>query len=88
MHDVPNAEMENEANRFAGELLMPEREIAPQLDRITLDRLAAMKPYWRVSMAALLVRATELKKVSQKTAQFLWMQMALNRTGIVGGLIP
>jgi Zn-dependent peptidase ImmA (M78 family)/transcriptional regulator with XRE-family HTH domain len=65
MHDVPNPSMEDEANKFSA-----------QLDRVTIDRLAAMKPYWRVSMAALLVRATELRKVQPKAAQFLWMQMA------------
>ena len=41
-----------------------------------MQRLAALKPYWRVSMAALLYRATDLKKVSQRGAHFLWMQMA------------
>lgn len=76
MHDVPNEHMEDEANQFAAELLMPERDIAPHLERISLDRLAALKPYWRVSMAALLFRATELRKVSKKSAQLLWMQMA------------
>jgi Zn-dependent peptidase ImmA (M78 family)/transcriptional regulator with XRE-family HTH domain len=79
MHDVPNATMEAEANQFAAELLMPAREVAPHMDRITLARLGALKPYWRVSMAALLVRATELKKVSKKESQFLWMQMAQYR---------
>jgi Zn-dependent peptidase ImmA (M78 family)/transcriptional regulator with XRE-family HTH domain len=76
MHDVPNSQMETEANQFAAELLMPEQEIAPQLDRITIDRLAALKPYWRVSMQALLFRAQELKKVTARAAQFLWIQMA------------
>lgn len=76
MHDVPNANMEAEADQFAAELLMPEREIAPQLDRVTLDRLGTLKPYWRVSMAALLVRATKLRKLSGKAAEYLWMQMA------------
>ena len=75
MHDVPNPNMEDEANKFAAEFLMPEREIAPHLDRITIDRLAALKPYWRVSMAALLVRASDLRKVSQKAKKSLWMQM-------------
>jgi Zn-dependent peptidase ImmA (M78 family)/transcriptional regulator with XRE-family HTH domain len=76
MHDVPNQDMEAEANQFAAEFLMPEKDIAPHLDRVSLDRLAALKPYWRVSMAALLFRATELRKVSKNTAQLLWMQMA------------
>lgn len=76
MHDVPNPNMELEANQFAAELLMPAEEISPQLDRVSLDRLAALKPYWRVSMAALLVRARELRKIGKQAEQILWMQMA------------
>ena len=76
MHDVPTPSMEDEANKFAAEFLMPEREISPHLDRITIDRLAALKPYWRVSMAALLLRATDLRKVPANKKQYLWMQMA------------
>lgn len=76
MHDVPNAEMETEANQFAASFLMPEQDIAPHLTRISLDRLSALKPYWRVSMGALLYRATELKKVPASIAKLLWVQMA------------
>jgi Zn-dependent peptidase ImmA (M78 family)/DNA-binding XRE family transcriptional regulator len=75
MHDVPNGDMEAQANQFASEFLMPAREIAPQLDRVSLARLAAMKPYWRVSMAALLYRAEFLKRIPRRSSQFLWMQM-------------
>ena len=74
MHDVPNPNMEDEANAFASEFLMPERDVAPHLDRLTLERLAVLKPYWRVSMAALLMRATRLKKVSDRMQRYLWME--------------
>lgn len=76
MHDMPNEQMETEANQFAAEFLMPERDVSPHLDRVTIERLAALKPYWRVSMAALLYRATELRKVSAPSSKFLWSQMA------------
>ena len=75
MHDVPTSNMELEANQFAAEFLMPARDVAPHLERVSIERLAALKPYWRVSMAALLYRAVELKKVAAKSATFLWMQM-------------
>lgn len=75
MHDIPNKQMETEANQFAAEFLMPERDVLPHLDRISIERLAALKPYWRVSMAALLFRATELRKVSAPSAKFLWSKM-------------
>jgi|CXWL01.1.fsa_nt_gi Zn-dependent peptidase ImmA (M78 family)/DNA-binding Xre family transcriptional regulator len=76
MHDMPNEQMEVEANQFAAEFLMPERDVSPHLDRISIERLAALKPYWRVSMAALLFRATELRKVSTPSSRFLWSQMS------------
>ena len=76
MHDMPNDQMETEANQFAAEFLMPARDVLPHLDRVTLERLASLKPYWRVSMAALLYRAKELKKISAPSERFLWSQMA------------
>jgi Zn-dependent peptidase ImmA (M78 family) len=67
--------MEMEANRFAAELLMPKADILPTLSPVTLDRLSKLKPYWRVSMQALLYRASELKVISERKARYLWMQM-------------
>ncbi|MGD0766317.1 MAG: XRE family transcriptional regulator, partial [Dehalococcoidia bacterium] len=73
--DWPNPEMENQANRFAAELLMPEREIRPYLDNLSLPRLAALKEYWKVAMSALLKRATTLGTITARHARSLWMQM-------------
>jgi Zn-dependent peptidase ImmA (M78 family) len=67
--------MEEEANAFAGEFLMPADEIRLQLTNATLPKLASLKPYWRASMAALLHRAGELGTVSDRTYRFRWMQM-------------
>jgi Zn-dependent peptidase ImmA (M78 family) len=49
--------MENEADRFAAEFLMPAKEIGPQLARMSLRRAAQLKPNWKVSMASLIYRA-------------------------------
>lgn len=77
MHHAPSPNMEAEANRFAGEFLMPAREIKPHLDGINLSRLAAIKPYWRVSMAAALYRAMELKRISERNYRHIWSQMSM-----------
>jgi Zn-dependent peptidase ImmA (M78 family) len=53
MHDMPNDHMETEANQFAADFLMPGRDVPPHLDRVTIERLASLKPYWRVSMVRL-----------------------------------
>jgi Zn-dependent peptidase ImmA (M78 family)/transcriptional regulator with XRE-family HTH domain len=76
MHSIPRPDMEREANQFAGEFLMPYRDIAQSLQSITLDKLADLKMYWKVSMQSLLYRAKELKSVPERKMYYLWMQMS------------
>lgn len=76
MHRSPSATMEDEAFEFAGEFLMPAREIQPFLGNLTLPRLAALKAEWRVSMAALITHATRLGAITERQARYLWMQMS------------
>jgi Zn-dependent peptidase ImmA (M78 family) len=70
--------MKSEANEFAVALLMPERDIRPYFiaRKIDLERLAAMKPDWKVSIAALLMRAHRLKYLSGKQHVYLWKQLS------------
>lgn len=75
MHRVPTPEMEDEAFRFGAELLMPEQDIRHELDRLTIDRLVALKLRWRVSMQALLMRAQTLGAITLRQARYLWMQI-------------
>jgi Zn-dependent peptidase ImmA (M78 family) len=75
MHQIPTPEMEKEADRFASEFLMPEEDIKPHLTSMSLPRLASMKPYWKVSMAALLMRASDLKRITPRQKTYLWTQM-------------
>lgn len=68
--------MEDEADSFASELLMPATDIGPYLSGLTLDRAMGMKPFWRVSMAALIVRAATLGRIDAGKSQWLWRQMS------------
>lgn len=77
MHSYPSPEMEMEANKFAAALLMPRTDIAPELSNLTLEKAAYMKPVWRVSMAALLMRAKSLGKLDQYKSEYLWRQMSM-----------
>jgi Zn-dependent peptidase ImmA (M78 family) len=54
MHRLPSDRMEAEADEFAGEFLMPYEEIAPDLKNLTVERLAALKRRWMVSMSGIL----------------------------------
>lgn len=76
MHAMPTENMEREADRFAAEFLMPEYDIRPQLIDVTLNLLAILKRVWRVSMAALLKRARDLRAISEKKATALWKKMS------------
>jgi Zn-dependent peptidase ImmA (M78 family)/DNA-binding XRE family transcriptional regulator len=62
--NIATENMEGEANRFAAELLMPLDEIRPELRKIDLGTLAALKREWGVSMQAMLERAHGLKTVT------------------------
>lgn len=77
MHSYPSLEMEVEANKFAAALLMPRADIASELTKLTLEKAAYMKPVWRVSMAALLMRAKSLGKIDQYKSEYLWRQMSM-----------
>jgi Zn-dependent peptidase ImmA (M78 family)/transcriptional regulator with XRE-family HTH domain len=64
MHQIPSADIEKEANRFAAEFMMPEKEIGPHLRQLSIQKLASMKPYWKMSMASMLKRSFDLGKIS------------------------
>lgn len=76
MHRVPNREMEHEADRFAAEFLMPAREVKADLLRLDLVRAAQLKSYWKVSMAALVMRARDLGVISPGRAKGLFAQLS------------
>src|SRR5205085_11537320 len=76
MHPIPTPDLDNEANRFAAEFLMPAKDIGPHLRPLSIQRLAAMKPYWKASMAAILRRAFDLNKVSVSTYRKLNTQIS------------
>lgn len=77
MHTFPTPNMEKEADEFAAELLMPKADIAPQLSGMSLQKAAQLKPYWKVSMGALIVRAKTLGKINAGAASYLWRQMSM-----------
>jgi Zn-dependent peptidase ImmA (M78 family)/transcriptional regulator with XRE-family HTH domain len=68
-------EMEKEANQFAAEFLMPERDIEPQLYDLSLSKLASLKEYWKVAMAALMKRGSDLNTISPNQYRYLCIQM-------------
>jgi Zn-dependent peptidase ImmA (M78 family)/transcriptional regulator with XRE-family HTH domain len=79
MHRLPNPKMEDQANEFASEFLMPRREIKPSLYALTMAKLADLKRYWKVSMQALIERAFQLKTITEYQRRNFYIN--LNRKG-------
>lgn len=76
MHRNANADQEDQANRFASAFLMPEQDIRDELRDIDLPTASALKPYWRVSMQALIYRAYRLNQISESKYRRLFTQLS------------
>ncbi len=68
-------QMEEEANRFAAEFLMPEAAIKSELRTLDIGKLTDLKREWGVSMQALFERAYALKLVSPEARTRFYKQM-------------
>ena len=80
MHSIPNSEMEQQANLFASALLMPAENIRENLiGRVNLQRLASLKPIWRFSMQAILMRAKTIGAITANQNRYLWQQINANK---------
>lgn len=75
MHQYPVPDMEEQADRFAAEFLMPEKDIAHQLTRLTLPKLAILKQQWRVSMGSLIEHAYRIGNISKSQRSRLIIQL-------------
>lgn len=71
-----SAEMEHDADAFAAALLMPANDIRPELRGIRFRDLGALKPRWRVSLAALIRQAHNLTEISDR--QYKTFNIQLN----------
>jgi|SRR5680860_573901 len=78
MHRIPTDSIEDEANAFAAELLVPERIFRRSVigQRISLEWLARQKAYWRVSMAFLLYRLGALGILTRHQSEYLWKKIS------------
>lgn len=76
MHEFSTSDIEMEANEFAGEFLMPSQAIVPELQDVTLERLARLKQRWKVSMAALAFNAHALGCISDNRYRQLFSRLS------------
>lgn len=66
MHAILHDQIEEEADQFAAAFLMPASEIITDFTVVNLARLAQLKPYWKVSIQALIRRAKDLNKITER----------------------
>jgi Zn-dependent peptidase ImmA (M78 family)/DNA-binding XRE family transcriptional regulator len=70
-------ELEEEANRFAAELLLPEVVMRKEITTpVTLTSLSRLKPVWGVSIQMLIRRARDLQIITDRQYKYLFKQVA------------
>lgn len=74
-----NRDKEDEANRFASELLMPADGIKHSLDGLKLKDAMVLKQYWLTSMYSILLRAKKLGKIDER--RFITQRTEMSRNG-------
>lgn len=72
--EMPAEDMEQEADSFAEEFLMPANVIKPQLGNAKFETLARLKLHWKVSVQALIQRAYHLEIVTARQRSHMFMQ--------------
>ena len=73
---LDDEEMEVEADRFAGAFLLPERDMRSQLSRFDIRQVANLKRHWKVSMAAVAMRAFNLGIITPYQRKMFFIQMS------------
>lgn len=68
-------DLSHEANMFAAEFLMPEKEIKKDLEDLNLAKLGDLKLKWKVSMQALLYRAADLEVITANQKMYILSQL-------------
>jgi Zn-dependent peptidase ImmA (M78 family) len=72
-------QIEQQAFRFAGALLLPERPFLRDLHSLSLDALRALKSKWGVAIGAMIHRIADLGVLSEDQEKRLWINY--NRRG-------
>lgn len=76
MHRLPNPEMEDQANRFASEFLMPTADVTRDFYNLSMDKFMSLKMHWRVSMQALIMKAHRVGRMSDSAYRYYMINMS------------
>lgn len=76
-------DVEQEANQFASEFLMPTRDIEQYLTRLNLDKLSDLKRYWKTSMKSIVKKSFSLGLMTKD--QYYYLNKQFNFLGYAKG---
>lgn len=68
--------IETQAHRFASAFLLPEQEFVQSLYTVSLDGYRELKPYWKVSIAAMVRRTRDLGIISDDGYRNLYISIS------------
>lgn len=68
--------IEEQAHRFASAFNLPAQGFADQLWAPTLDAFLALKPHWKVAIAAMIMRCEQLGIITEEQARRSWINMS------------
>ncbi len=75
LNPITHREIENQAFRFARAFLMPEATFRRSVPHVSLDGLLLLKPYWYLSVGAMLRRAEDLGLLDEYAAKRMWINI-------------
>lgn len=75
-HIAPHDNIEREADEFASAFLMPADDIIEYLIPVTIDHMLELKPFWKVSMQALIYRAKDLDVITERRYTSLFTMLS------------
>jgi Zn-dependent peptidase ImmA (M78 family) len=75
-HTDQFALIEDQAHRFAGAFLLPRRTFSEEFYSASLDVLRSLKAKWKVSIAAMIKRAGQLRLIDDEQERRLWINLS------------
>lgn len=67
--------IESQAHHFAGAFLFPASSFQREIWGLSLDSFRSLKPTWKISIAAMISRASQLELIDDDSAKRLWINL-------------
>lgn len=71
--------IEDEAKKFAGAFLLPDKEFSNDIYSINIDSFVYLKKKWKVSIASMIVRAHQLNLITDDQQTYLYKRISAKK---------